>query len=80
MNVTPNPGEDQFSLNYTTDKDEEIEVAITDITGRVVYLQRTNVSQGRNAIMLDLGYLNSGMYSIKVTGAATMLTEQLIVR
>lgn len=79
MNIIPNPSEGQFSLNYVTDRDETIEVRIFDVAGRTVYVQQSRVTNGLNSLMLDLGGLAAGSYSLQVKGNKLM-TEELIIK
>lgn len=79
MNVVPNPNEGQFSLNYITDRNEEIVINVLDVTGRVVYTRNANVTEGRNAVMLDMQRLSAGSYTVQVIGHK-VLTSEVIVK
>lgn len=79
MSLAPNPSNGQFSLKYKTDRNETITISVTDVLGKVVYTQNTNMTAGMNAVMLDLQFLPAGSYSVRVMGN-TILTEELIVK
>lgn len=79
MSVAPNPNHGQFSLNYSTDRSEEIEIRVMDLTGRVVYFQSTEVAKGLNSIMLDLKELAAGSYTVQVSGHLTC-TQKIVVQ
>lgn len=79
MNLTPNPNNGHFSLNYKTDRDELIEINVVDVLGKKVYTQTTSMTTGLNSVMLDLTFLPAGSYSVQVAGN-TILTEELIIK
>lgn len=79
MMVSPNPNAGQFTLSYKTTVNEDITINITDVGGRTVYTQKTWVSEGLNAIMLDLGTLSAGSYMIQVKGVE-ILNQQVIIK
>ncbi|HTF02548.1 MAG TPA: endonuclease, partial [Bacteroidia bacterium] len=78
MMVSPNPNNGQFTLTYKTTQNEDITINITDVTGRVVYTQKTGVSEGNNAIMLDLKTLPAGSYLIQLIGVET-LSQSVVI-
>ncbi len=79
MNLAPNPGNGLCSLTYKTDRNEQIQINVTDVLGKVVYTQTTQVTLGLNAVMLDLAFLPAGSYLVQVKGAS-VLTDKLIIK
>jgi len=46
--------------------DDKITIVITDITGKAVQQQTTQVKSGNNNLQLEVGNLSSGSYLLKV--------------
>ena len=79
ISLLPNPSNGQFSLNYKTDRNETINIEVVDVLGKSVYTQSAAMTQGQNAVMLNLQFLSPGSYMVRVTGNR-VLTEELIIK
>lgn len=79
ITLAPNPNNGHFSLNYKTDRNENIEINVIDVLGKKVYSQTSAMTSGLNSVMLDLAFLPAGSYSVQVVGNA-ILTEELIIK
>lgn len=77
--VSPNPSNGQFTLSYKTIENEYITINVLDAAGRIVYTQKTSVTEGLNAIILELNTLSAGSYMIQVQGIET-LEQKIIVQ
>jgi hypothetical protein len=61
--VVPNPSNGNPTIMFTLSKTTELGIEVTDITGKVVYLQpMQKISEGHQEIELQLQNLNSGIY------------------
>lgn len=78
LSLAPNPSNGHFSLNYKTDRNEAIVITVTDVLGKSVYTQKSNMTTGLNSVMLNLDFLPAGSYMVRVVGN-TILTEELII-
>jgi hypothetical protein len=78
MTLAPNPSNGHFSLNYKTDRNEQINISVTDVLGKVVYTQSAQMTMGQNAVMLDLQFLPAGSYLVRVTGNQVLTKEMII--
>lgn len=79
MSLAPNPSNGQFSVNYKTDRNEQITISVMDVLGKTVYTQTSAMTSGLNSVMLDLQFLPKGSYSVRVIGHST-LTKELIIQ
>jgi hypothetical protein len=79
VSVYPNPGDEQFNLEYNSNVAEVLTVEVADLTGRVVYTQQAAVSTGRNILILDLADLAAGTYSIRTIGE-TVNTLPIVIQ
>lgn len=66
--VYPNPGNGEYTLNYTGTATEMLTIEIVDITGRVVQTDLWNVNVGNNTMTLDLSTLAAGTYVVRLSG------------
>jgi minor extracellular serine protease Vpr len=76
----PNPGNGSFSLDYTSLKDEDISISVTNIAGSLVTAKGLHVSSGNNRFPLDISDQPKGVYIIKVSSAEGMTAIKAIVK
>lgn len=67
INLYPVPAMDFVNVNFTMDNRQDVNIAVADVTGRVVYAaQLEKVEHYNNAV--SVSNLPAGVYSIKVAG------------
>ena len=54
LSIVPNPNEGSFSCKFESDVDREIELIISDVTGRIVYRQNVQASVGANTVQVAI--------------------------
>ena len=65
INITPNPVTDgKFKLNIASAEKVKMEIIITDVTGRIMVKQTSNLIAGFNAIDMNVNNLASGVYQV----------------
>lgn len=64
----PNPANDLVVYTIVADAQEEVEVQITDMLGRVVMAQNFAVVAGSNPLQLDVTSLTEGTYFVNTNG------------
>ena len=62
----PNPTNGKLNIQWDENTTEKGTLAISDITGRVVYASSINMTQGTGSSQLDLSELTNGMYMISI--------------
>ncbi len=67
LNVYPNPFQDLIHIAYAFDSNHEMDIAIYDITGKLMLKTKQNFSNGSK--QFDLSAYNDGVYFIKVQHA-----------
>ena len=65
--IYPNPNDGNFSLEYNSDRVENIKIEITDLPGKIIFSQTWNVSTGANARTLNIADVEDGIYLTKIT-------------
>ncbi|MFS8082051.1 MAG: fibronectin type III domain-containing protein, partial [Ginsengibacter sp.] len=75
----PNPFHDYFTLNIPSETKGRIQVAIYDITGKLVYNNNVgNVQEGMNTFKITPGSnLSAGIYTVIVINADTKTTKTI---
>jgi Secretion system C-terminal sorting domain len=62
FSVGPNPAIDQLTLRFTSDLTTELQVSVTDISGKVWRTQSLTTIQGDNNLQLSVAELPAGAY------------------
>ncbi|MBX2904569.1 MAG: T9SS type A sorting domain-containing protein [Taibaiella sp.] len=75
ISIAPNPGSGLFMLTIGSQANEVAEVAITDITGRIVQVQRMQTNK-ETPVQLQAP---PGMYLVTATTASGRASEKIIV-
>ena len=62
----PNPAKNELNLEFNYDNDAVLEIEVYDISGKNVFKQKLNVSNGKNSKKIDVSKLNSGTFLLLV--------------
>jgi len=79
VNIYPNPNNGVFSLNVFSLTQDEINIAVTDLTGKVVYKDLMNCSSGENSKEIEVENLQSGLYLVSVRKGNEVVTKKLFI-
>jgi hypothetical protein len=77
IQIYPNPSEGSFSIFPNEFKDQQMEVAILDITGRTIV---SRVCRNETEYRFDLTNSPDGYYFVKIKSEKVSLVERLIIR
>jgi hypothetical protein len=79
VTIYPNPNKGTFSLNIYSFKQEEVNIAVTDLTGKVVYQELIYSNSGDNKKEINLTNLQNGLYLVSVRKGNEVVTKKLFV-
>ena len=79
-NVFPNPASDYANLRVVMNNAQNINILITDLSGRIVSSQTRELKQGENIIPLDSKSLTSGLYTITLEGKASSVSRKMTIK
>lgn len=79
MTVSPNPAQEQATLQFELNQPEMVIASILDITGAQVAVQTAQLGQGLQQLSLDLSQLAAGVYLVQVKAGEQLSTQKLIV-
>jgi parallel beta-helix repeat protein len=78
FSVWPNPVIDNVNITLTADRNQNLNLRVVDLNGRVVRSQVVNVTKGMNQITVNLNTLNKGVYVVQLVGENLNRNEKLI--
>lgn len=76
----PNPGDGEFTLEYTGNRSRVLNVSVYNLTGSLVYSSDWKVNAGTNRRQLQLSALSSGIYVAKISSDKGATTIKLNIR
>jgi len=77
--VGPVPTKGPLTVQYTLDRDSDVNVQVFDIAGRRVFTQRTTGAAGLQSFDLDTGKLASGVYFVRLSTAQGNSAKRFVV-
>lgn len=79
-NVFPNPTSNGANLRVVMNNAQNMNMLITDLSGRIVSSKALDLKQGENIIPVDSKNLNSGLYTITLEGNASSVSRKMTIR
>ena len=76
--INPNPFQDEVMVNYYTNQEEAIELAILDVTGALVQQMKLPAAKGEQTQILDLSALPAGVYYCQIKSSNEMKTLKML--
>lgn len=77
VSIFPNPSNGNFTLQFAHEKYGDVEISISDVTGKEVFTKKLTIENSISKIDMDV---NSGVYFVKLTGNYQSLVKKLIVQ
>ncbi len=78
LSLFPNPANQYAILNYESNLVTELNVTISDITGKEIQHQSTQTSVGNNTLNLNIEALESGVYFVSIRDSKNSKNIKLI--
>ena len=76
--IAPNPTRGETILSIDLDRNDDLTLIITDVTGRVVSRTAYSLTEGAHTVALDMSRYASGVYFLQLQGRTLQLTERLV--
>ena len=76
----PNPNNGLFSIELIGAGQGLTSIEVADITGRIVYEEKTNTTVQEKSKQIDLHLLPNGIYIVKVQQGNQILSKKLVIR
>lgn len=76
----PNPGQGQFSMDYTSDKSEQLSMDVYTISGSKVITHRLEAEAGVNTYTMSFSHLPKGLYIVHLTSSGGSASTRLLIQ
>ncbi|MBI3133281.1 MAG: T9SS type A sorting domain-containing protein [Bacteroidetes bacterium] len=80
IEIIPNPNAGSFEIRFTCEVGAESVIEVLDLTGKPVFTKNLVYSAENVTQQLDLTYLTSGIYTLRVKSGNQILSERLVIR
>lgn len=80
MSIYPNPTRGNVTLLLDYPSNDNLEINIIDLSGKIVYQNVLSLSAGVNQKLLDINHLTSGLYLMSIKNEKFNTSQKLIVR
>ena len=78
VRITPNPFNDNVTIEVTADKTDAGQVQIFDLLGKNILSRPLSISTGKNAVSIETSSLQAGAYLVKITIGNKSLTSKIV--
>ncbi len=79
LQLFPNPTRDEVQLKYNLPKEDKIQIALYDLTGKLILEKNLEIKNaGENQDSLDLRQLAAGTYICRISGERNGISKQII--
>jgi PKD repeat protein len=79
VNAFPNPNNGTFNISITTGLVEDINLAIYNQIGELVWFKKLEKTHGKNNLFVPLEHAAQGVYLLKVTNSKKVINNRLII-
>ena len=80
LHLWPNPAEDVLNLTVNSSLSGAVEIAIHDMSGRIVLIENRRMISGRNNTGLRLEGIDAGMYVVRIGRGANVVATRFVKR
>lgn len=81
LNIYPNPATDKVSMEYDLKNESNVEITITDMTGKVVYSSKLgSQAAGKHAVSVNTNNMTNGIYVVNIATNNAVSTQKLVIR
>jgi hypothetical protein len=80
LNISPNPASDFIMVRAYNDKNQQIQLGLSDMTGKNLFKETFIAQKGNLEKSIDISAFNSGMYFLTMQSAEGKVTQKVIVR
>lgn len=80
LEVYPNPADEEVNVHFSIPSDEDVQLKIQDITGKIAQSQLIKAKTGSNLVMMDTDSLSSGLYFMTIQMGTSQHVVQFVVK
>jgi hypothetical protein len=75
LTVYPNPTTEFTNVVFEVTNNQNVEMTLTDLSGRIIFTRSTEVKEGVNNLQLDLGDVAQGTYMLLMRNGESRVTK-----
>jgi hypothetical protein len=79
VTLFPNPADGKLNIRIAG-KEEQLDLQVRDVTGRLVFAEKLTGLKGDNTRQLDVTGLHNGIYFIRLMNGNRMHTAKFVVQ
>jgi acetaldehyde dehydrogenase (acetylating) len=79
INLFPNPTSDMLTVQFDANQETEVQVFVTDFTGKVVSTMQMDVAQGRQQTELNVSNMPAGFYFVHMIAGKDRISKKFVV-
>jgi subtilisin family serine protease len=79
VNLFPNPTSNLLTVRFSTTDAMTIQIAISDLSGKVLQMRQLNTDAGFQEIEIDASRLNGGIYLMHIISAEGKVSKKFVV-
>ncbi len=79
LNPVPLQAGDALQLNFNLQEPKELNIQITDLSGKVISFQEANYPTGQHILFFDSQTLSAGIFLLRVQGLEGLITRKFVV-
>ncbi len=78
VNVYPVPTSKLLNIDFETIEDQQIDITLTDMLGKVISTRPVNSVAGMNTATLEMGNLVNGIYFVTINNGQNKITKRVV--
>lgn len=79
LQVNPNPVGSDLKITFTNENEGQVEVSLSDMTGRVIFTQFESSTAGINNLHYNVGNLTTGTYFVTIKLNGNIYAKQIAI-
>jgi hypothetical protein len=79
LSIYPNPASDKITVSLTTEKEENVQISIYDMLGKVLYSVPSMQIRGQHKENIDVSSFAQGLYLLRITTMEGIITKKISI-
>ncbi len=79
VSVSPNPVKDYLAVDFNAHVGNDVQISVTDVTGKTVYAQTIRLNVGQSKVSVDMGRYQRGFYVVRVSDVTGTINKSIKV-
>jgi len=80
VEIMPNPASDYFTIHMDAIESLDLNINMTDISGKLVMNMNSKITRGASTITIDVADIQAGIYFLNLATEKGHITKKIIVQ